>query len=502
LDTSPMGKSFLWSPARTAAADWASRPIAFRIEKLAGLRRRIVARLEDILDAVCDDAEKVGTEALLTDLLPTLEILHYNEKHGTRLLSAKRRPGSVLFPATNAQVIYEPYGTVLVVAPRNNPFQLSVVPAATALLAGNGVIIKPSEKSPKVTAILRELFADAGLLPPLLEIVEGGPETAAELVTAGPDLVFFTGSAAGGKAVYRLAAAEMIPVIMELGGNDVMVVFADADLGRAAEAAAYGAFAHDGRHCVSVKRLLVEKNIFESFTAKVAAKATGLRRGPPGNGDLFPRFNGEMAKSLQRQIDEAVERGARLLTPLREGKPVFPAMVAGVSPEAAVMREESFGPLLAAASFSNEEEGLRLANDCLFGLNASVWTGDRARAQRIAKRLESGCVCINDVLVNAGHPSLPFGGVKQSGFGRSHGPEGLLAFTRPKAVMERRLTWLGGLHWFPYSRDLSVLIADLIRLRYGAKEALPSQFRGWMELALRGAKRLRKLTADLKKDGS
>ncbi|MBN1141837.1 MAG: aldehyde dehydrogenase family protein, partial [Deltaproteobacteria bacterium] len=264
MDSSFNGYSDVMQRAREASSEWAERSLGDRVARLAALRHLIVARREEILDAVGRDAGKVRTEALVTDLLPTLEILRYNESQAPRILSPERRSGSLLFAGSRAEVRHHPHGAVLVVAPWNNPFQLSLLPAATALLAGNAVILKPSERTPRVAALLRKLFAEAGFPPPLLELAEGGPETAAELVSAGPDLIFFTGGATGGKAVYRLAAERMIPVIMELGGKDAMVVFADADLKRAARAALYGAFAHDGRHCVSVKRLLVEKPAYEA----------------------------------------------------------------------------------------------------------------------------------------------------------------------------------------------------------------------------------------------
>lgn len=485
--------------ARKAGAEWSSLPLITRVKRLARLKREITARRAEILDAVQQDAGKVRTEALLTDLLPTLECLLYNEKNAIRVLSPDRRPGSLLFPGTRGKVVHEPYGTVLVVAPWNNPFQLSILPAASALVAGNAVIIKPSERSSRVAAVLRELFDAAELPAPLVQVVEGGPEVVADIIEAGPDRILFTGGLRGGRAVHRLAAEKTIPVIMELGGKDAMIVFADADLKLAARAAVYGAFAHDGLHCVSVERLYVEAHTFEDFSTQVAEGALRLRRSNDREGDLVAETDAMVAERIQFQIDDALARGARLLTPCRDEKAILPAVLAGVPADAHLMREETFGPVLAIASFTSEGEALHLANDCNFGLNASVWTGDRARAERIASGIESGCVCINNVLVNAGHPALPFGGVKKSGFGRYHGPEGLLAFTRPKAVLQQSWARFGGLNWFPYTSDLAEITDDLICLRYGESGNPLQKIMAWLSLAVKGKARLRKLAANVKK---
>ncbi|HOI56213.1 MAG TPA: aldehyde dehydrogenase family protein [Phycisphaerae bacterium] len=466
--------------------------VAARVALIRSLRHAIVKRLEPVLAAVMRDAGKVRTEALLTDVLPTLEQLRHYEREAPKALRSEHRKGSLLFLGGTARVEYMPYGIVLVIAPWNNPFQLAMVPAASALLGGNAVVIKPSERTSRVAAELRACFEQAGIGTSLVRVVEGGPEVVQGLVAGRPDLVFFTGGTAGGQAVLHLAADHLIPAVLELGGKDPMVVFADADLRRAARAAVYGAFAHDGQHCISVERLYVEAPAYDQLASDVAAGAMQLARGR----DISDRLPAPTSERVQRQIASSLKAGARLLTTCPNGVPALPAVLADVRHDMPIMRQECFGPVVAVVPFRDEAEAVALANDSEFGLNASLWTGDRSRARRVASQLQSGCVCINDVLINAGHPSLPFGGVKRSGLGRYHGSEGLLAFVQPKALFERRRPAPEEIHWFPYDDGLTQMTEDLIRLRYGRSNGLLGWLRGWRLLRQQRVARLRRVRAD------
>ena len=463
-----------------------------RIALVRSLRQAVVHRLDRLAQAVVKDAGKVRTEALLTDILPTLEQLRYYERLALKVLAGKPRKGSLLFLGGDARVEYLPFGVVLVVVPWNNPFQLAMVPTATALLGGNAVIIKPSERTPNVAAELRACFDAAGISPSLVQVTEGGPEVVQDLIAERPDLVFFTGGTVGGREVLRLAAEHLIPTVLELGGKDPMIVFGDADLERAAHAAVYGAFAHNGQHCISVERLYVEAPAYERLAAAVTAGAARLVRGR----DLAPTVSPQTRERVLRQIASSLEAGARLLTGTEGGHPALPAVVADVRHNMPIMREESFGPVLAVMPFGDEAEAVALANDSEFGLNASVWTKDPDKARRVASRLQSGCVCTNDVLINAGHPSLPFGGVKRSGFGRYHGPEGLLAFVQPKAVFGRNRPGRQEMNWFPYDERLEQMTEELIRLRYGRRQGLLNWLRRWRLLGRQRTVRLRRLSVD------
>jgi len=475
--------------AREVCSSWRHVDVRRRLDRMCALRNAVVERLDSIVAAVCKDTGKVRAEALLTDLLPSLEQMLYYEGSAVRTLSTTARPGTLLFPGVRASVEYQPYGVVLVIAPWNNPFQLSLVPASTALLAGNAVIIKPSERTPTVAAELLAVLSAATLAPPLVQVIQGGPETARRLVATRPDLVFFTGGIRGGREILRLASEHLIPTVLELGGKDPMVVFADADLERATNAAVYGAFAHDGRHCVSVERLYVEEPACETVAQAVARGASHLSRGRDLSAFVDPGTEARIGKL----VAEAIKKGARLLTRCKDNRPSLPVVLAEVDHGMAVMREETFGPLLTVTAFRDEAQAIALANDSDYGLNASVWSGDSVKARRVASQLESGSVCINNVLVNAGHPALPFGGVKRSGFGRYHGPEGLLTFTQPRAVFEQEGHRRRELHWFPYGRDLDEMTEQLLHLRYGRRAGVLERVLRWLELARRRRLRQRSL---------
>jgi acyl-CoA reductase-like NAD-dependent aldehyde dehydrogenase len=275
-------------------------------------------------------------------------------------------------------------------------------------------------------------------------------------------------------------------MIAELGGKDPMIVFADADIDRAAQAAVYGAFTHDGQHCVSVERCYVQAPAYDRFTRQVTKLTQRLERGR----DLPRETFAETRERVLPQVEAALAAGARLLTGRGDDGPELPAVIADVSHEMALMREETFGPVLPIMSFGEEAEAIELANDCEFGLNGSVWTGSPERGRRVVNALRAGGAAINQVLVNVGHPSVPFGGMKSSGFGRYHGPEGLLAFVQAKGVVEQRRPGNAGINWFPHDEGLVETTRELIRLRYGPRLSLWSRLRRWVGLGRRLRERL------------
>jgi len=447
---------------RLRAGGWAARARLLR-----ALRLELALNLEKYAGPIAAASGKPEAEALLSEIYPALEILKYYEREGERLLRPRRERTPFFFSGCSSRTEYRPCGAALVVGPYNFPFQLTFIPAVSAIAAGNGAVIKPSELCPGVAPLLEGLFAAAGAPEGLVAVAGGGPEAVKELVSAGPDKVFFTGGAAGGREVMKLCAERLIPLALELGGKAPMLVFADADLERAVQGALYGAFCNSGQVCVSTERIYVERPVYPEFCERL--KEGALRLKPGGaDGDYGPMLSPRQADKVLGQVRAAVGAGARLLTPeRREGNLLWPLAVADADHGMALMTEETFGPAVGVMPFDGEEEALRLANELPLGLAASVWTADPARARRAAGRLEAGQVSVNDCIRAAGSPYLPFGGVKGSGFGRSHGPEGLYEFCRVVSVLESRGKTPSEANWFPYGAGLAPALAASLRAFYG-----------------------------------
>ena len=439
--------------ARTAATTWATLTVEQRLNRLAPLAELILADADAIVDCVHWATGKTATEALLGEIYPVLDLLAYYRKHAATILAGYDVLTSPwLFPGATAQVERRPFGVAAIISPWNYPFQLALAPLLTALIAGNAVILKPSELALPVGTLIGDFIARLDLPEGLVQTVVGGAEAGEALIDAGPDLVFFTGGLQAGKAVMRRAAQHPIPVLLELGGKDAMMVFADADLRRAANAALYGGFCNSGQVCISVERLYVQRDCHDRFVQALLDGLSKLEVGAGEDADLGAMTSDRQIAVVRAHYDDALAQGAIASGPLHiDGRFVGPVVLWNVHHGMRVMREETFGPLLPVMAFDDEVEALQLANDSEFGLNASVWSLDIAKAERIARQLQTGNWAVNEVIKNAGHPGLPFGGVKRSGFGRYHGGEGLLSFSYSQSGLTSRARAPAEANWFPYS---------------------------------------------------
>ncbi len=439
--------------ARLAAKTWAAYPVNERLKVLAKLPEILLANLDDITSTLVEVTGKVKTEALLGEIYPVLELLPYYQKNAAKILAPCPVSTSPLaFPNASAHYERRPYGVVAIISPWNFPFQLTLNPLITALVCGNAVIFKVSELTIPVGEMILQLLDQLDLPAGLVQHTLGEAAAGQALIDGRPDLVFATGGLTAGRAIMTRAAQHPIPVILELGGKDAMLVFDDANLARASKAALYGAFSNSGQVCVSVERLYVQQSCFDEFLSQLLAGLAGLTVGHGEQGDLGALTSLAQFAVIEAHYEDALDKGAQASGPLQlNGRYLQPVILWDVTHDMRIMREETFGALLPVMAFDNEQQAINLANDSDYGLNASIWSQDITKAERVARQLQVGNWAVNDVIKNIGHPGLPFGGVKNSGFGRYHGTEGLRSFTQTVAGLTSRSLLNDEPNWFPYS---------------------------------------------------
>ena len=465
------------SRARAAQKAWGARSFRERAAVVMRARALVLEAMDEIAGLVSRESGKPAAEALAMEVVPTLDLMQFFARKSERMLRPEKIDiGLYRFLGRSSVVEYRPLGVVGIISPWNFPWATPLGEVVMALMAGNAVVLKPSELTPLVGLKIGELFARAGLPEGLLEIVTGDGSTGAALVEAAPDKLMFTGSVPTGRRVAEAAARKLIPVVLELGGKDPMIVFEDADMSAASEAAVWGAFANSGQACASVERCYVHESVAEEFTRRVVEKVKALKQaGRDGGGgdaacDLGAMSSERQYRLVAEHVAEAVARGARVLAGggraegcSERGWFHEPTVLAGVDHSMTVMREETFGPVLPLMTFRDEEEAVRLANDSEFGLTASVWTRDLRRGRRVARRIEAGTVMVNEVLYTHGIAQTPWGGVKQSGLGRTHGRLGLLEMAAPHHVHVNRLTMMQDVWWFSYTPGAASLFRSLAR---------------------------------------
>jgi 4,4'-diapolycopenoate synthase len=464
--------------ARNAQTAWASLPVASRARRLRPLRYAIAKRMDEIVQTVCDEIGKPPMDALAGDVMVTLEQLRYYERQAKKILRSKRESKPWFFFRGARFVRYcEPHGTVLIFAPWNYPFQLAVVPMLTALFAGNAVLLKCSEQTPRTARLIQNLCSSAGLPAGLVQVSCDDPETASALIDVHPDLIFFTGSGRNGVIVAEKAAALMIPTIMELGGKDAAIVFDSCDLERTANGIAYGICSNSGQVCVGTKRVFVQQSIFSQFLSALLKRVAELRIGSTTDSDIGPVRMEFVRQRLLEQVEDAVKQGATLHAGSGVTGDIALFVLSGVPETARLLQEETFGPVVCVAPFQSEEDAIQAANASPFQLSASVWTGDLAQGRRVASRLGGGSCAINDVIRNIGNPASSFGGNGASGHGRYHGAEGLYSFSRVKTVMTMREKRKREVHWFPFESATYTRLRKLLLFRHAAfsiKRASPA----------------------------
>jgi len=475
-----LGRATLCSPeavkqavnrARTAQLAWAALSFRQRARIILRARKLMLSERDEIARLVSRETGKPAAEAVSMEIVPTLDAMHYFAHASENLLRPQKIDiGQYGMMGRSSRIVFKPLGVIGIISPWNFPLATPADEVVMALMAGNAVVLKPSELTPLVALKIGELFRRAGLPEGLLEIVTGDGTTGAALIDARVDKIMFTGSVATGKRVAEAAAKYLTPVVLELGGKDPMIVLEDADLANAARGAVWGAFANAGQACASVERCYVQEAIAPRFIEQVVAETKALKQGVGTDEavDIGAMSNERQLRIVAEQVNDAQQHGARVLTGGQRAanlKGLFyePTILTGVDHRMAIMRDETFGPVLPVMTFKTDDEAVELANDSVYGLTASVWTRNIARGRRIAERIEAGTVMVNEVVYTHGIAQTPWGGVKDSGYGRTHGRMGLLELVSPRHIHVNRLSFLPDLWWFRYSRQAGRLFGGLAR---------------------------------------
>jgi succinate-semialdehyde dehydrogenase/glutarate-semialdehyde dehydrogenase len=457
--------------AHKAQPAWAELGVSERARYLERAIRVLLARQEDFVDVICSETGKPRLEATATEILTACDALQFYAKRAKRILADRSVPVHLL-KTKKLKLSYRPLGVVGIITPWNFPFILSLNPSAQALVAGNAVVLKPSEATPFSGRLVEQLFHEAGLPEGVFQLVQGDGETGAALVESAIDKLSFTGSVRTGRRIAEACGRRLIPCTLELGGKDPMIVCADADLVRASRGAVYGAFANAGQVCTSTERVYVVSEVAEEFTRRVLEETSRLRQGAAGEFDVGSIATPQQLAVIEEHVADAVEKGARVLAggrrnPSLPGLFWEPTVLDGVTHEMRIMREETFGPVLPIMRVADEGEALRLANDTRYGLNASVFTRDKRHGVELAKAIDSGCVVVNDCMLTYGVPESPFGGVKESGIGRVNGELGLRSYCNVQSILIDRMGSRGEPLWYPYSARKLATIKRAMKVLWG-----------------------------------
>jgi succinate-semialdehyde dehydrogenase/glutarate-semialdehyde dehydrogenase len=457
--------------AREAQRAWAKTSFDDRAKYLWRAVRVLLDRQEEFIDVICRDTGRSRFETLIMEIFPACDTLAYAAKNAKKTL-ADKKVSMHLMKTKKLLLTYRPLGVIGVITPWNGAFILGTNPTALALMAGNAVILKPTEVTPFAGRLVKNLFDAAGLPEGLVQVLDGDGETGAALIEGGVDKISFTGSVRTGRKVGEACGRNLIPCTLELGGKDPMIVCEDADLDRAAAGAVFGGMINAGQFCCSTERVYVSEKVMAEFTRKVVDKVKTLRQGTEGEFDMGPIIWPNQLETIERQVEDARQKGAEILTggrrnPSLKGLFYEPTVMTNVNHDMAIMKEETFGPILPIVKVRDEEEALRMANDSCYGLSANVWTKNETKAITLAKRIDSGSVCVNDFALTYGAAEAPFGGMKTSGVGQVHGENGLKSYCFCQPIIIDRFGAKEEQVWFPYTAKKHDLIRKIMRWVWG-----------------------------------
>ena len=458
--------------AQSAKEDWAGLRLTQRARILRMVRKNLIKHMDELSELVAAETGKTHWEGFL-EVFTTCEHMRHVSRHGPEYLRTEIR-SSGIFQNKKCYVNYIPHGVVGIISPWNYPLILTAAPVVEALMAGNAVVLKPSELTPLTGQKMVEIFHEAGIPKDVLQAIQGMGDVGAEIVNSPhTDMICFTGSVEVGRKIAVSCAEKLKPVVLELGGKDPMIVLEDANLDRAAGAAVWGGFSNCGQTCISAERIYVVDSVADTFIDLVKTKTEELNTGPDKEqGDIGALVNERQQEKVMSHIKEAVANGADVLSGGEDlssmgGYFIKPAVLEVFENQSDIMSKETFGPEICIMRVKNEEEAIQKANDSLYGLSASVFTKKKKHGQKIARKIRAGSVCVNDMMTNYITADLPFGGIGISGIGRVHGPEGLRSFAQTQAVLVDRFGLKKEPWWFPVGEGTKKLFRTMTRWIYG-----------------------------------
>lgn len=444
--------------AHAAQPAWHELGVRRRVAVLREFQRLLHEKKSEVAATITREAGKPTVEALVTEVLVALDAARFLIENAYRLLRDEPVPhGNLATKLKTGRLVREPYRVIGIISPWNYPFSIPATETLAALVAGNAVVLKPSEFTSLAALELAALLHAAGVPKDIFQVVVGDGATGAALMQSPIDKLVFTGSVATGKRIAAAAAERLLPVVLELGGKDPMLVLDDADIDVASSAAVWGAFVNAGQACLSVERCYVHRSLYEEFLAACVEKTKKIHvgHGEDRETDVGPMIHERQLRLVEAHVEDAKARGARVLAGgvrLPNLGPNFyaPTVLADVTPAMRIAREETFGPVLPVSMFDTDDEAVRLANDSEYGLAASIWTRDRAHGERLARKINAGTVMVNDVISCFGISEAPHGGWKSSGVGRTHGRFGVEEMVRLKYLDVDLTPGMKKVWWYGY----------------------------------------------------
>jgi acyl-CoA reductase-like NAD-dependent aldehyde dehydrogenase len=460
--------------ARQAQAAWAARSLDSRLAVIEQFRQMLFDGKEDLAKVITSETGKPRIEALIAEVFGVLETCSWLRSKAAKVLAPERvRLNGLFLPGKRAYNVYEPYGVIAVISPWNYPFSIPMATIISSLAAGNAVVWKPSPKTAIIAQYAMDFFRRAGFPDGLVGLVQGDKVEAERLILSDVQRVMFTGSTGGGKAIMALAAKKLLPVTLELGGKHAAIILDDSDIDAIARPLVWAAFTNAGQACASIERLYVSRAIKDRLIQRLIQHTKELRLGDGQRDDvdIGPLIDESQALRVQQQVDDALSKGGKIMV---GGKTRFdlggyffePTIVDGAASGMRVVDEEIFGPVLPIVEVADEQEAIKLANDSTLGLGASIWTRDTQRGEQLARQIQAGMVWVNDGLYTHISPDAPWGGIKESGFGRMHSAAELRDLVYVKNIgvnKQQEQAWN-----FPYSQWSLDYVRSGVDLLHGA----------------------------------